>query len=310
MNGNPSTPEKLVTVTGPIDPGEAGITDAHSHLWIAPVDGVRGVVLVLDDEDAITAELRTYRAAGGGTIIDCQPPGCGRDGRVLRRLSEVSGVQVVACTGFHRRRYYADDYFLFSASTTAAYEIFVAEITDHLEETDQVRAGFIKVACEETLDKSPLALLEAAVMASRATGAALEVHTEQGADADRIARALIDFGLSPARLVLCHMDKRVDVALHRDLARAGIMLEYDTFFRPQYEPDTHVWPLIERMVEAGFAAQIALATDLARKTQRGPGLVGFVSHIVPRLRAMGCDEDAVRKLTGQNIADRLAYACG
>jgi predicted metal-dependent phosphotriesterase family hydrolase len=309
MNGNPSTPEKLVTVTGPIDPGQAGITDAHSHVWIAPVDGVSGAVPVLDDEAAMTAELRSYRAAGGGTIVDCQPPGCGRDGRVLRRMAEASGVQIAACTGFHLRRYYAADYFLFGASPTAAYEFFVAEITGHLAETDQARAGFIKIACEETLEKSPRRLIEAAVMASLATGVAVEVHTEKGADADRITRALIDFGLSPARLVLCHMDKRVDYALHRALAEAGIMLEYDTFFRPQYEPDTRVWPLIEHMLNAGFAARIALATDLARKDSRGPGLVGLVSQIVPRLRAMGCDDRIVRKLTGENIAHRLAYSC-
>jgi predicted metal-dependent phosphotriesterase family hydrolase len=309
MNGNPSTPEKLVTVTGPIDPGQAGITDAHSHLWIAPVDGVSGAVPVLDDEAAMTAELRSYRAAGGGTIIDCQPPGCGRDGRVLRRMAEASGVRIAACTGFHLRRYYADDYFLFSVSPTPAYEFFVTEITGHLAETDQARAGFIKIACEETLEKSPLHLIEAAVMASRATGAAVEVHTEKGADADRITRALIDLGLSPARLVLCHMDKRIDHPLHRALAQTGVMLEYDTFFRPQYEPDTRVWPLIEHMLDAGYAAQIALATDLAHKDGRGPGLVGLVSQIMPRLRALGCDDSVVRKLAGENITDRLAYSC-
>ena len=107
-----------MTVTGPIDPGEAGITDAHNHLWIAPVEGVTGIVPVLDDENAITSELRLYRAAAaGGTIIDCQPPGCGRDGRVLRRMAEASGVNIVACTGFHLRRYYPDDYFLFDIFT-------------------------------------------------------------------------------------------------------------------------------------------------------------------------------------------------
>ena len=182
----------------------------------------------------------------------------------------------------------------------------------HLAETDQVRAGFIKIACEETLEKSPMPLLEAAVMASQATGVAVEVHTEKGADADRIAHTLIDLGLSPTRLVLCHMDKRVDFALHRALAQEGIMLEYDTFFRPKYQPD-HVWPLIEHMVDAGFASQIAIATDMADKDMwssmgQGIGLTGLISQIMPRLRVMGCDENTVHKLTGENIVCRLAYS--
>jgi phosphotriesterase-related protein len=229
-------------------------------------------------------------------------------------MAQTTGVNIVACTGFHLRRYYPSDYFLFQASPADANALFTSEIQEHLTETERVRAGFIKIACEETLEKSPLHLLEAAVMTSRDTGVAIEVHTEKGADADRIARALMDFGLPSARLVLCHMDKRIDYALHRALAEEGIMLEYDTFFRPKYQPDIYLWPLVEHMVGAGFASQIAIATDMAEKTMwasmgSGPGLTGLIAQIIPRLRALGCDQNVVRKLTGENIAHRLAFAC-
>ena len=59
-------------VTGSVKPAEAGITDAHSHVWIAPVPGVSTGGPVLDDRSAIAAELVDYRQAGRGTVIDCQ----------------------------------------------------------------------------------------------------------------------------------------------------------------------------------------------------------------------------------------------
>ncbi len=95
-----------MTVRGAVPADSLGCTDAHSHVWIAPVAGADPAAPVLNNEQGIAVELRDYRAAGGGAIVDCQPPNCGRNATMLRRLSEVSGVQIVACTGFHLHKYY------------------------------------------------------------------------------------------------------------------------------------------------------------------------------------------------------------
>ena len=63
--------------------------------------------------------------------------------------------------------------------------------------------------------------------------------------------------------MLCHMDKRPDFSLHQALALQGITLEYDTFYRPKYEPDTKLWPLLTRMVEAGLHRHAVVGTDIA-----------------------------------------------
>lgn len=314
MNDSQPPFASLLTVTGPVDSAQAGITDAHNHVWIAPVADVASTGPVLDNEQAITSELVAYREAGGGTIIDCQPGECGRDGRVLKRLAQSSGVNIVACTGFHLRRYYPQPHPFFDLTAEAAYQHFVGEITGRLAETDEtdpVRAGFIKIACEESLAKSPLNLIEGAVAASCETGAAIEVHTEKGADAERIAQTMADFGLPLTRLVLCHVDKRPDFAFHHEMAQQGIMLEYDTFYRAKYQPDANVWPLLAQMIEAGLASQIAIATDMAEAAMwssmgNGPGLTALITQIVPRLRAMGGDDTTVNQLVGTNIAGRLA----
>jgi predicted metal-dependent phosphotriesterase family hydrolase len=305
----------LITVTGPLDPAEAGIVDAHNHLWIAPVAGAAPDAPVLDDEAAVAAELADYWESGGRTIVDCQPPGCGRDVRVLRRLAESSGVAVLASTGFHLRKYYPDDYWLLSASTEQAADYFCGELTQSVAETavagEPIPAGLVKIAFEATIEQTPSTLVQAAVMACVETGAALEAHTERGQDAERILSLLIGYGLSADRIVLCHVDKRPDAGLHRALAEAGVLLEYDTFYRPKYRPDEHVWPLLRQMAADGLDGNVALATDMAdagmwRRLGGSPGLTSLTGEIIPRLEAEGFDAGTVRRLTGENIARRLA----
>lgn len=309
-------PEPTIqTVTGRLSPALAGITDAHNHLWIERVPGVQQESLILDDRKAIQAELIEYRRASGRMIVDCQPgQACGRNGLRLRQLSQASGVAVVASTGFHLPIYYPPGPGILSFNAQKAYDHFLYELTTSLAETDgqpePVQAGMLKVACQVTLKQSPLALLEAAVAASLATGSAVQVHTEMGADAENIVNFLLQMGLSPGRLILCHMDKRPDFLLHQSLAQAGIALEYDTFYRPKYQPEHNLWPLLIKMVEAGLAEQVILATDmvLAHWSCLGgmPGLTGLLTQIIPRLHVVGFSAEEIQKLTGSNIAQRLA----
>ncbi len=308
----------VMTVLGPVPVQALGMTDAHSHLYIGEVTGGDPHAPVLTDEAAVARELEEFRAAGGGTIVDCQPGvGCGRDGRVLVRLSRATGIRVVAATGFHRRCYYGPEPPLFAQSATTAADLFVDELENGLLETRDLptvtRPGFIKIAAEATLAETPVALLEAAVAAARQTGVAIEMHTERGASVVQLVDCLVSLGLDPERLVVCHVDKRPDFGLHRELAEAGVMVEYDTFFRPRYEPQTHVWPLIEQMVASGLAHRVALATDMAdpqlwAEQGGGPGLVGWHDTIVPGLEKLGLTNDEIELLTGKSIANRLAIA--
>ena len=170
-----------------------------------------------------------------------------------------------------------------------------------------MRAGFIKIAIPADPVELPAALWEAAAAASRDTGAALLAHTEAGAAAEQIVARLLGFGAAADRLVICHIDKRPDFGLHRELAQAGVLLEYDTFFRPKYDPEHNVWPLLQRMAAAGLAGQIAIGTDLAGTAfwqEIGPA--ALPGKIVSRLRTLGFESSTIQRLTGGNIAGRLA----
>jgi phosphotriesterase-related protein len=299
------------SVTGPVPAHEIGLADAHSHLWIEAVRGADPAAPRLDDEDLILRRLETYAEAGGQAIVDCQPAGCGRNANRLRRLSATSGIKVIACTGFHRQRYYDSEYPLWRMTAGQAHDFFVGEAEQGLDEThnrpEPVLPGFIKIAAEQTLADSPQALFEAAAAACLVTGLAIEMHTERGAGVERFLTFFDDQGVPPERLVFCHVDKRPDFGLHRELAQAGVLLEYDTFLRPKYEPDHNVWPLLWQMIAAGLSASLALATDMAESaTWHGPGPAAFINDIGGRLEREEIDPAQRRKLMGSNIIGRLA----
>lgn len=309
--------KQIITVLGAVAPNQMGITDAHSHIWISPVESLVEDAPVLNQQEAIIAELKNYRQAGGGGQIDCQPYGCGRDGRKLRLLAEQSGVKIVACTGFHLQQYYPLEVNIWQMSSDQAADFFLSEIREGLTETREkgplIYPGFIKIAVRESVQDSPLHLVEAAVQASLESGMAIEMHTEQGQTVEDFISLFSKLGLSPDRLIICHIDKRPDHGLHLELAQDGYMLEYDTFFRPKYHPKDNLWPLIDTLVTAGFSNALALATDLAdgslwSKIGGGPGITAFVTKVVQRLETMAYSKQTIQAMNGGNIAARLAIS--
>ncbi len=311
----PSAARMVNTVQGALPHECLGITDAHNHVWIDAVPGVDAGAPVLEQFTLILKELNEFRDKGGGTLLDCQPQGCGRDGKRLLALSRASGVNLIACTGFHRKKYYSQDHWLWSATPNQICDFLCSEMEQGLLETldtpTPVKAGFIKIALESAWADCPQAGLEGVASAAAKLNSLVEIHTERGALAEKAFFYFTNLGLSPAQLVFCHMDKRPDRGLHTELARLGVLLEYDTFYRPKYDPSLNLWPLIECMVGSGFSDRISLATDMAeaelyQSIGGGAGLASFPGEIQSQLIERGIPETARKQMLGGNIARRLA----
>ena len=302
----------LQTVTGPVPLEDVKLADGHAHVWIAPPKGISPQHrLELDKPQLIEAELKDFRSAGGTTLIDCQPGGCGRDAQMLIKLAEAAEVHVTATTGFHLERYYPAEYWLWSASEQAAADYFYNEITAGLQEQENVLATTIKVGFNGDIAGQTRILMEAAAEAARQSGAALLFHTEQGRNVEALPLFFEDRGVQTDRLYVCHVDKRPDLGLHRELAQAGALLGYDTFVRTKYKPEQNAWPLLFEMVNDGLSDHIAIGLDLAQSSMwrhydGEPGLVALPDQIVPRLYGQGLSETVVAKLIGQNVARYLA----
>src|SRR5204862_1524024 len=81
---------RVNTVLGPVSPDDLGVTLTHEHIFIdLRFDGT-GVDGVLDDVDLAIDELRRFKDAGGGTVVDVTNKYLGRNGAGLMRVARAT----------------------------------------------------------------------------------------------------------------------------------------------------------------------------------------------------------------------------
>lgn len=318
MNDQPA--RFVQTVTGPLAIDTVALADGHAHVWIDPAPAISGAARIeLNDYDKVRAELEDFRTLGGQLLVDCQPGTAGRDSHILQRLARDTGVAITATTGTHQRIYYAPDSWIWSAGADEAATWFIDELTvgmhrpgEAAQAEDAPRAAVIKIGYEGVIEGQTAVLMEAAAQAAAHTGAAILFHTERGRNVEALMPFFSARGVPPTRLYMCHVDKRVDIGLHRELAEAGVLLGYDTFARPKYNPDEGAWKLIAALVSAGLDQSVAICLDLAfpntwRAYGGEPGLRFLPAVVLPRLAREGYSETTIRRLTARNVLERLAW---
>lgn len=294
------------SVSGWITCEDVRVADAHCHLWItaAVPDSPQ-----LGDETAAKAELLDFASKGGSLVLDCQPGSAGRNSNVLLRLARATSVKIVASTGFHLRRYYGTDLGPWSMDADGARRFFLQELCTSTVESASVRAGAVKAAWTGK-GQDEIVLMEAAAHAAREVGVGLTVHTERGRSVERLVPLLDRWGMRPGKVQLSHLDKRPDRGLHAELARAGYVLGYDTFLRPNYAPEKNVWPLLDWMIDAGLWMKIAIGLDLVDcamwRVKGGHGLRALALDIAGRLDRAGVDSEVVHALMAGNIVNLLS----
>jgi 5-phospho-D-xylono-1,4-lactonase len=262
-----------------------GPCDAHEHLFLVtpaqPGDEFA-------DVDKAIAEARTLVDAGGRALVDWTPIGLGRDLDGLGRVSEETGLHVIAATGLHRDAHYAPDDPLRAQSVETLASHFTAELED--------RCGVIKIGASYHHVKSFEAkAFEAAAEAQTRTGVPVCVHTEHGTIGLALVERLAALGVEPTSVVLAHLDRNPDAGEHAETAATGVWLQLDGPGRTKYWPDSTILALIADLAERGFAGQLLLGGDTGRASMMrayggGPGLDYVFARFKPRLeRELGAD---------------------
>lgn len=272
------------TVRGDIAPGELGVCNAHDHLFIssAALPGQE-----LDDADAALTELTAFAAHGGQAVAQWTPWGMGARTDELPSLSERSGVHIIAATGAHQAKHYAQGDLDRVHDTLA--ELFIRELT-------KGKAGMIKVAgAYHHLDDHARHVMTAAAEAHHATDAPIGVHLEGGTAAMDVLDFLCDKHNVPTqRVILGHVHRFPDPKLHQQAAATGAYLAFDGPSRANHATDWRLLDSLAALADAGYADRILLGGDTvtasARSTADGPGMPFLLSALHPRItRELGPD---------------------
>lgn len=294
-------------VTGILPAGQLGHCQMHEHLYVAEGPATRKFpALLIDDAERSAQELRLYRNAGGGSIVDAQPGGAGRDAARLKQISLASGVPIVAVTGYHLPHFYPEGHWLLTEGREKLEERFSAELSGGCAEAPDVRPGAVKAALSAAVcsGAEKERFLAAAGAAAKA-GVPLIVHTEKGFDAVRAAELAGEAGVPAHRILICHADRQAeDFAIHDAIADTGVMLEYDTIGRFKYHDDESEVRLIRHMLERGHGAQLLFSLDTTRErlfSYGGAiGLTYLFDVFLPALMRAGVPEEIVRRIMMDN----------
>jgi phosphotriesterase-related protein len=289
------------TVLGDVAAASLGRVNYHEHLFQAspllPGDD-------LDDEGASGVEAGTLRSSGFDSMIDATPIGLGRRPEAVARISESTGLHVVAATGTHRDAHYGPQHPLRRLDGEQRASRYLGDLLVGMPVDDEsgreiapamtaagtpIRAGLVKTGIGYwSISEFERETLRAAALAHLETGAPVMVHLEFCTAANEVLDLLEQFGVSPNRVVLAHADRDPNPALHLQLAARGAWLGYDGIARPRIRSEAELLDLTELVVEAGAGDAILLGADVARRSRYVsyggmPGLGYLGSHYVPRL---------------------------
>ena len=301
---------KVMTVTGPIEADEMGVTLPHEHLLLHHTPPP----VVLSDADAAAEELKAYAAAGGRTVVEVTSVGIRRDPVGLRYISEKSGVQIVMGCGYYKFRWHPPGMDRKTVPEIAGE--MVKDITEGADGTG-IRAGVIgEVGVSEILTANEEKSLIASAHAQVETGAAINLHIhliDKAKEEDlrmRVLDLLEGEGVDLNRVMMSHCEAGEDaVVYHVRIASRGVYVEYDLFGMaaltgsdlPVYEKESVA---IKALIERGFLEKILISQDVcyAKLLTRngGWGYAHILNDVVPRFVANGITEAEIQAMMVEN----------
>ena len=295
----------LQTTLGPKRRDELGMILPHEHVFVdlrthdqpgyAEADPA-GVVRLM------AGPIADAMATGVTAIVEPSTVGVGRRVDILLAVSRATGMPLVVPTGVYREPWVTP--WAHGATVEELANWMTAEIETGIEDTG-VRAGWVKVSAgDDGITPVEAKILRAAARASVRTGAAIGSHTIRGRVVRDQLAILADESCPSDRFIWIHAQQEPDIAIHHDLARQGVWIEYDGIGDPA-EDDRYV-ALVRAALQHGLGHRVLLSQDLGwyDPAEPGGGTPRPYTHLpivfLDRLRAVGVDGTTVDALVRDN----------
>jgi phosphotriesterase-related protein len=298
------------TVRGDISPEQLGVTYMHEHLFGYSLSEGADPDLRLDSEAAAGLELSLFKQAGGQAVVEVSPQDYNRNPPVLKRLSEATGIHIIAVTGFIKGS--SANPLVENKTINEITDELIRDVTEGMNGTDS-KAGLLKGGSSlKRITANEEKILRAVARAQRETGTLISTHTEAGTMALEQIALFKEEGVPPEKLLIGHTDRNLDFDYHLQIANTGVTLGYDQFSKEKYAPDFKRIEFICKLFKAGFGKQIAISGDLARRSDLtsyggGPGYTFLLWRIKPWLRKIGLSEGDLETLLVETPRRLLSF---
>ena len=298
---------EIITVNGNIKPEEMGLTLSHEHIMVDFIGADKTGKHRYEPEDVVKTMLpflEEVKGKGVDTFVDCTPMYLARDVKVLKELSEKTGINILTNTGQYKEPYLPEETFNIEAEELASQ--WIKEYEDGIEDTD-IRPGFIKTAVSpEGLKVVERKVIKAAALTSKKTDLTIATHTGCGQSAREVVSILEKEGVSPEKWVFVHAQNEKDYDILKELAEKGVWIELDGIGPESIQE--HISPLLY-LLEAGLEDKIMLSQDAGwfevgkePENEKQPFTVIF-DNFLPAARNRGISSKIIDKIMIENPAE-------
>ncbi|EOO05588.1 phosphotriesterase [Bacillus cereus] len=293
----------IQTVTGCISPKELGICIAHEHICIDLSYLKNESDAVLDNVELLEEELKLFQSAGGQSIVEVTTTGMGRNIHALRRLSEITGIQIIASTGFYKEPFLPD--FTKNWGREQFAEHFIREAEIGIEDSGILPGVIGEVGSSlNQITSTERSLLEGAAIAGARTGLPVTTHTTLGTMALEQLELFGNSDLSMEQLIIGHQDLNGDRESILRIVQEGAFVGFDTIGKEKYRSNQERIEDLLFLFEKGYSSQVLLSTDLTRKSHLrkngGNGYAYILTEFISELIRAGFTIDDVELMLKEN----------
>lgn len=280
-----------------------GYTLMHEHIYLDLSKVKNSDDCLLNSFDLMVAEFKQLKSLGVERIVDVTNIGMGRNIAYVEQIQQQSGVEILSATGCYKEPFLPDWFYV--ETTEQIAQRFITEIEQGIEHTarkariiGEVGSGF------DGINQHERKLLQAAALASLATGKYITTHTSLGRFGEQQLDLFDSMGVSSERVIVGHTDLAGDRDYLFRLLDRGAFVEFDTIGKLSYQPDELRADLFSQAVKQGYQQQLLLSVDITRKSHlKANGGIGYAylfEHFIPMLFERGVNEQDIEVILQQN----------
>jgi len=300
------------TVLGPINAKELGTTLMHEHcLWAFP--GWEYDLSHPFDRDSalqtVEKDLVALKIEGVNTLVDTTPPSMGRDVAFLQEVSQSSGIQIIASTGFYTEYWGGIPFSLTFWSLDELTDFLITELTKGMDGTS-IKAGLIKVGTGEgEITEMERKTFIAAARAHVKTGVPIYTHTHKATMIKEQLDIFEEEHVDLSKVIIGHLSDTVDLNCHIEVVSRGANVGLDRIGIEAFQTSREHIQLVAAMVAGGYAQQLVLSQDTTciwlghpPKFLGRPGLpksylersfTRLLREFIPKLRKIGISQETI-----------------
>ncbi len=302
------------SVLGPLDTAELGFTLMHEHLMVSSAGISQNYVELLGAGfmDRIVNGLTKAKQGGVDTIVDATTLDLGRDMTVLTEASRLSGVNIIACSGWWLEM----PRFLTGVSANQFAQLLIREIQEGIAGTG-IKAGILKGASDMAgVTPGEESVLRGVARAHLQTNIPIMLHSYSPGQVGRQQLAILkEEGVDLRRVKMDHSNDTTDVEYLIWLLEQGCYLGLDRY------PGRNASPLartktMKALIDAGYAnrllpshdwssvwveaAENPLMSQEEREARNPDGYLYMKKVVFVQLREMGVPEATLNSLCVDN----------